>query len=88
LGLPLSVFPELDRYGGSEWVNEELSGDNESEEQLRAEERADQVNEILDQLGLDPSEPTEETSGVVVSFPNYQVSSFFIMSVHVSDRLS
>jgi hypothetical protein len=41
LGLPLSEFNELDRYGGgsnSEWVNEELSSEFRNGEQEGVEE--------------------------------------------------
>lgn len=50
LGLPLSEFHELDRYGG-EWVNEELSGEDI---QLKEEELASG--------GLD-DEKTEQEDG-------------------------
>lgn len=42
LGLPLADFPELERYGGSEWVDNELSmmeQGGEDDEGLSPEER-------------------------------------------------
>ena len=57
LGFPLSVFHELDRYGGgsnNEWVEEELS--REEQRELRKEEEAEE----LAGWGLDDDEKSDD----------------------------
>ena|SRR5215813_7496066 len=71
LGLPLSDFPELERYGGSDFIKDELSdwseSSNESEEEMSEEVSEEELilkheerMEAIADLGIGPHESEEE----------------------------